>query len=42
MEFTPWSLFVDLGLAALLLLVGQVLRARELKMTRNFVNSTNT
>ena len=28
MEFTPWTLFVDLGLASLLLLVGQVLRAR--------------
>ena len=28
MDFTPWTLFVDLGLASLLLLVGQVLRAR--------------
>ena len=28
MEFTPWTLFVDIGLASLLLLVGQVLRAR--------------
>lgn len=28
MEFTPWTLFIDLGLASLLLLVGQVVRAR--------------
>ena len=28
MEFSPWTLFIDFGLAAMLLLVGQVLRAR--------------
>jgi len=28
MTFTPWQLFVDLGLAAVLLLVGQLLRSR--------------
>ena len=28
MEFTSWTLFIDLGLASLLLLAGQVLRAR--------------
>ena len=28
MEFTPWTLLVDLGLAALLLLAGQIARAQ--------------
>ena len=28
MTFSPWQLFVDLGLAAVLLLVGQLLRSR--------------
>lgn len=37
MEFSPWVLFADLGLAALLLLSGQILRARP--FARNQVTS---
>lgn len=35
--FTPWAFFVDLGLMALLLLVGQVLRAKVKLIQRLFI-----
>lgn len=35
--FTPWSLFVDLGLISMLLLVGQVLRAKVTLVQKLFI-----
>ena len=37
MIFTPWQLFVDLGFAAVLLLVGQLLRSRVRLVQRMFL-----
>ena len=36
-NFTPWALFVDLGLISLLLLVGQVLRAKVKLVQKLFI-----
>ena len=36
-NFTPWSLFVDLGLISVLLLVGQLLRAKVKLVQRLFI-----
>ena len=35
--FSPWSLFIDLGLISLLLLVGQLLRAKVQLIQRLFI-----
>ena len=37
MDFTPWSLLVDVGLVSLLLLLGKLLRARVRWIQRLFI-----
>ena len=37
MDFTPWQLFVDLGFAAVLLLIGQLIRAQVSLVQRLFL-----